>query len=68
MAKTERQHRWEERERKMDILAKMAFVLGVAVLAMTALQIAGELSNQAAMESCMSKGFSYGTCFTELNR
>ena len=68
MAKTERQHRWEERERKMDILAKMAFVLGVAVLAMTALQIVSELSNQAAMESCMNKGFSYGTCFTELNR
>lgn len=68
MAKTERQHRWEERERKMDILAKMAFVLGTGILALTALQIAGELSNQAAMESCMNKGFSWGTCFTELNR
>jgi len=52
----------------MDILGKISFWIGVSVLVLIGLQIAGELSNQAAMESCMNKGFSYDTCFTELNR
>jgi len=68
MTQSERYQRWAERERKMDILGKISFWIGVSVLVLIGLQIAGELSNQAAMESCMNKGFSYDTCFTELNR
>lgn len=68
LTQEERDRRWAERERKMDIMGKIAFVLGVAVLALVAIQFASEMSYQTAMESCMNKGFSYDTCFLELNR
>jgi hypothetical protein len=59
---------WAQRERKINAIGKVAFWLGMVALALIGFQIVSELTNQAAMESCMSKGFSYDTCFTELNR
>lgn len=51
--------RWAEQDRKMQAVGKVAFWAAAAVLALT-FYLA--FDQDAAMKSCMAKGYSYSTC------